>query len=61
MLGRNESGEQYWCDIDHKPQVQGWGDNAAGAVAAAAFLYYTHPIVKDDERPKGTRPSEGLH
>ncbi len=62
LLGRNEHGSQYWCDVGHKPQVQGWGVSPATAVAAAAFLYYTHPVVKDDERPEDTRPCEtALH
>ena len=62
LLGRNEHGNQYWCDIGHKPQVQGWGMTPAAAVAAAAFLYYTHPVIKDDERPEDARPcSMALH
>ncbi len=43
--GRFEEGGMYWCDVGFRPQVQGWGDNLAAAVAGAIFAYLTYPDV----------------
>ncbi|MHB8453353.1 MAG: hypothetical protein ACYDDO_01390 [Acidiferrobacterales bacterium] len=43
--GRFEEGGMFWCDVGFRPQVQGWGDNLAAAVAGAIFAYLTHPDV----------------
>jgi hypothetical protein len=41
--GRFAEGKLYWCDVGFRPQVQGWGENLAAAVAGAIFAYLTHP------------------
>ncbi len=43
--GRFEEGGMFWCDVGFRPQVQGWGDNLAAAMAGAIFAYLTHPDV----------------
>ena len=50
LLGRNEAGDKFWCDLGGHPIVQGWGATPAAAVSAAVYLYKTHEPVDDDER-----------
>jgi len=47
--GRFEEGGMFWCDVGFRPQVQGWGDNLAAAVAGAIFAYLTHPDAGQSE------------
>lgn len=54
LCGRSEDGQWYWCDVGMQPQVQAWGRTPAAAIAAAAFAYFTHPVVQKS-------PQQSLH
>ena len=47
LCGRFEEGKLFWCDVGFRPQVQGWGETLAAAIAGAVFAYRTHPGVAD--------------
>jgi hypothetical protein len=55
LCGRSEEGALFWCDVGFRPQVQGWGETLAAAVAGAVFAYRTHPDIAAVPTPHRTR------
>lgn len=60
LCGRFEGGTLFWCDVGFRPQVQGWGDTLAAAIAGAIFAYRTHPDVLSGAARSMQRPESGL-
>lgn len=60
LCGRFEGGALFWCDVGFRPQVQGWGNTLAAAIAGAIFAYRTHPDIVAGVVPHGrSRPQNG--